>query len=151
MSQVPTDVGKNESDLKKMPIYERDFYQWTIEQAQALREQKLEAIDWINLTDEIESLGNEQLHAVESYLKQLIPHKFKLQYVNDQYSRKGWEDEIDNFLDEIEDRLTNSMRPKIDLDKIYQRARRNVLKRYPLLEKTLPQECPYTLDELVSR
>lgn len=131
--------------------YENDFYLWTQEQSKAIALQDFNILDWDNLKEEIEALGNEQLHAVESFLKQLIAHKLKLKYVNDDYCRNGWEEEIENFLDEIEDRVTLSMKQKIELEKIYQRARRNVLKRYPSLEKTLPQECPYTLEELVTR
>ncbi|ACK70001.1 protein of unknown function DUF29 [Gloeothece citriformis PCC 7424] len=132
-----------------MQTYEKDFYQWTIDQAQALRSRDDSSLDWNNLTLEIESLGKEQLHAVESYLKQLIAHQFKLQYVDDEYCRRGWQKEINNFLDQIEDRLTNSMKPKIDLEKVYRRARRDVLIDYPELEGILPEKCPDSLDDLL--
>ncbi|MGK7931342.1 MAG: DUF29 domain-containing protein [Microcystaceae cyanobacterium] len=133
--------------IKKMLIYEQDFYQWTVEQSQALREGNIKDLDWQNLTEEIEALGKEQLRAVESYLKQLIAHHFKLKYVNDEYCRRGWQREVNNFRDEIEDRLTSSLEKKVDLNKVYQRAKRNVLTDYPELKDTLPQNCPYSLTE----
>lgn len=150
MSQIPVKVGKDGEETKKIQTYDQDFYQWTIEQTQALRERDLEIVDWDNLTQEIESLGKEQLHAVESYLKQLIAHRFKLQYVNDEYCRRGWQKEINNFLDGIEDRLTNSMKAKIDLEKVYRRAKRDVLTDYPELDGVLPEKCPYSLEELLN-
>lgn len=57
MSQTPVKVGKDAQETKEMQTYDKDFYQWTIEQAQALQGRKLEALDWDNLTKEIESLN----------------------------------------------------------------------------------------------
>jgi Domain of unknown function DUF29 len=150
MSQTPVEVGQNRLSQKEMSIYEQDFYQWTLKQSQALRERHVEALDWDNLTEEIESLGKEQLHAVESYLKQLIAHQFKLQYVDDEYCRLGWQKEINTFKDGIEDRLTNSLKNKIDLKKVYRRAKRDVLMDYPELKEVLPENCPYSLDDLLT-
>lgn len=144
MSKIPIQFPQTSP---KLLIYEQDFYQWTVEQSQALREGDIENLDWQNLTEEIEALGKEQLRAVESYLKQLIAHQFKLKYVNDEYCRRGWQKEINNFRDEIEDRLTPSLAKKIDLDKVYQRAKRDVLTDYPQLKDKLPPNSPYSLTE----
>jgi hypothetical protein len=150
MSQIPVELGQNQALFKEMPLYDRDFYQWTLQQSQALRERHVEALDWDNLTEEIESLGKEQLHAVESYLKQLIAHRFKLPYVDDEYCRLGWQKEINTFKDGIEDRLTHSLKNKIDLEKVYRRAKRDLLIDYPQLKGELPENCPYSLDELLN-
>lgn len=149
MSQIPIEIGKNGLSLKKAEIltYDEDFYQWTIKQSQALRDRNLELLDWDNLKEEIEALGREQLHAVESYLKQLIAHRFKLEYLDDEYCRKGWQKEVNTFKDGIEDRLTPSLRIKINLEKVYQRAIRDLLIDYPELKKKLPKDSPYSLDE----
>ncbi len=142
MKQISTKIGQNQS-----LIYEEDFYQWTIEQSQALSNRQIKLLDWDNLIEEIEALGKEQLHAVESYLKQLIAHRFKLEYVNDEYCRRAWQKEINTFRDGIEDRLTNSLKRKINLEKVYQRAKRDLLIDYPELKNKLPQKSPYSLDE----
>jgi hypothetical protein len=55
-----------------------------------------------------------------------------------------------NFKDEIEDRLTRSLKIKIDLEKVYKRAKRDVLMDYPKLKEKLSQNCPYSLDELLN-
>ena len=142
MNQISARIGQNQS-----LTYEEDFYQWTIEQSQALRDRQVKSLDWDNLTEEIDALGKEQLHAVESYLKQLIAHRFKLEYVNDEYCRRGWQKEINTFRDGIEDRLTNSLKRRINLEKVYQRAKRDLLIDYPELKKKLPEKSPYSLDE----
>lgn len=48
-------------------LYETDFYAWTKRQAELLRAEEFEQIDWDNLIEEIDSLGAEQLHKVESH------------------------------------------------------------------------------------
>jgi len=52
-------------------LYETDFVEWTIKQAQALNNRDLKALDWNNLKEEIEELGKEQIHAVGSLIKRL--------------------------------------------------------------------------------
>ena len=47
-------------------IYETDFYQWTMKQAQALKEQNVQELDWENLIEEIEALGRSDYQAVVS-------------------------------------------------------------------------------------
>ena len=61
-------------------LYETDFFEWTQIQARALHEHNIKALDWENLKEEIEDLGNEKLNAVNSFLKRLIEHRLKLDY-----------------------------------------------------------------------
>lgn len=128
-------------------LYEIDYGQWLEEQAIALKNRDAIALDWDNLFEEIEYLGKEQINAVNSLLKQIIIHRLKLDYSAEIYSRHHWKCEINAFIDDLEDKLTNSIRNKIDLKKPYARARRTVLEKYNL---NLPQECPYYLDELIT-
>ncbi|MGK7932815.1 MAG: DUF29 domain-containing protein [Microcystaceae cyanobacterium] len=129
-------------------LYETDFLAWTQMQTKALKEQNLEELDWEHLKEEIEDLGNEKLNAVNSFLKRLIEHRLKLDYSQEIYPRNHWLKEVDNFQDEIEDRLTKTLLNKLDLPKQYQRARRVVLREYKL---DIPKECPYTLEQLMTR
>ena len=128
-------------------LYETDFWAWTQMQTKALKEQNLEKLDWEHLKEEIEDLGNEKLNAVNSFLKRLIEHRLKLDYSQEIYPRNHWLKEVDNFQDEIEDRLTQTLLNKLDLPKQYQRARRVVLREYKL---DIPKECPYTLEQLMT-
>ena len=129
-------------------LYETDFFQWIQEQAKALKEHNQNALDWDNLKEEIEDLGNEKLNAVNSLLKRLIEHRLKLDYSQEIYPRNHWLKEINNFQDELEDRITQSLLNKVDVEKQYERAKRLVLSEYKL---ELPEKCPYTFDELMTR
>jgi hypothetical protein len=129
-------------------LYETDFFQWIQEQAKALKEHNQNALDWDNLKEEIEDLGNEKLNTVNSLLKRLIEHRLKLDYSQEIYPRNHWLKEINNFQDELEDRITQSLLNKVDVEKQYERAKRLVLSEYKL---ELPEKCPYTFDDLMTR
>ena len=129
-------------------LYETDFVEWTIKQAQALNDHNIKALDWDNLKEEIEDLGKEQINAVHSFLKQIIIHKLKLDYTNEILSRGHWIDEIDDFQDEIERRLTKTLLNKIKIQPEYERAKRKLIKLYNI---NLPDQCPYTFEDLMIR
>src|SRR5882757_283600 len=65
-----------------MSDYDTDILLWSQRQAELLRrlaagEPVNEAPDWPNIVEEIESVGNEQLHAVTSLLRQALIHILK--------------------------------------------------------------------------
>lgn len=133
---------------KMTNLYETDFVRWTEEQAKALSEHNEKALDWEHLKEEIDDLGKEQINAVHSFLKQIIIHRLKLDYTNEILSRRHWIDEIDDFQDEIERRLTKTLLNKINIEPEYERAKRKVLKMYDV---SLPEQCPYTFEDLMAR
>jgi uncharacterized protein DUF29 len=60
-------------------LYDTDILSWSEHQARRLRrvatgERINDLVDWPNVIEEIESVGNEQLHAVESLLVQALRH-----------------------------------------------------------------------------
>lgn len=133
---------------QKTNLYETDYILWIEEQVKALSEHNEKALDWYNLKEEINSLGKEQINAIHSFLKQIIIHRLKLDYTNKKLSRNHWINEIDDFQDEIERRLTKTLLNKIDIDKEYERAKRLVLSEYKL---KLPDQCPYNFEDLMTR
>ena len=63
--------------------YETDILAWSEHQAALLRHlaagERVNDVDWPNIIDEVESVGREQLHAVESLLVQAFLHELKAQ------------------------------------------------------------------------
>jgi len=57
--------------------YEQDFYGWTQQQAQLLRNKQIEQIDWYNLAEEIEDIGRSEKRELASRLEILIIHLLK--------------------------------------------------------------------------
>ena len=46
-----------QQDRQTNDLYERDFYSWSMQQADALKSRDLKAIDWDNVIEEIADLG----------------------------------------------------------------------------------------------
>jgi Domain of unknown function DUF29 len=132
-------------------IYERDLYVWTQAQAQALREKEWAALDVAHLAEEIESLGNEQAHAVESHLANLLLHLLKWHYQPRRRSR-SWRTSLHNARIEIRRRLRRSpsLRPELPtlVEIAYADARKLAMHETGLTLATFPGRCPWSLDQL---
>lgn len=136
------------SQVTKTETYETDFYQWTIEQAQALRERKIADLDWENVIEEIEALGRSDYDAVASLLMRQIEHLLKIDYTPLEECYKKWRVEIEAFKIGIKRKISPRMKPKLekDLEEIYQDAVRLVSLEYGI---NLPKSCPYFLKDLL--
>ncbi len=91
-------------------LYDRDFVLWTEEQAAALRCAKDSSLplDWENLAEEIESLGTSQRTELNSQIRRILRHLFKLDASPTAAPRVGWRTTIRDARAEIEDLLENS-------------------------------------------
>ena len=132
-------------------IYEQDYPEWLDITLNQLQNRDLENVDWEHLIEEITALGNEQRRKVESYLRQLIKHLLLYQY--QETENKGWIEEIDNFRSELdlllESKVLYNHCAQI-LDKIYIKARNNAIRKSKLSPKIFPENCPYSLIEILN-
>ncbi len=132
-------------------IYEHDLYAWTHAQAQALREKEWVALDITHLAEEIEALGNEQAHAVESHLANLLLHLLKWHYQPRRRSR-SWRTSLRIARIEIKRRLRRSpsLRPELPMlvEAVYADARKLATDDTGLPLATFPERCPWSLDQL---
>jgi len=135
-------------------IYEQDYAHWLEITLRQLQSRSLEDIDWEHLIEEIEALGNEQRHKVESYLRQVVKHLLLYNYweAEKKYSGKGWIEEVDNFRSELdillESKVLYNHAVKI-LDKVYARAKRSAIIKSQLPDHLFPETCPYSLVEIL--
>ena len=136
-------------------IYEQDYPEWLDITLNQLQNRDLENIDWEHLIEEITALGNEQRRKVESYLLRLLIHLLLYNYWSSEkdWSRRGWEKEIDNFRLELdlllESKVLYNHCTKI-LDKIYIKARNNAIRKSELSPAIFPENCPYSLTEILN-
>ena len=128
-------------------LYSTDYHNWLKTTIEQLRCGQFSALDLENLIEELSAMGKTDLRTANSLIKQIIIHRLKLDKLPDIEPRKHWQKEINNFQDQLEDLLSASLKAKINLEKIYSRAKRNFLIDYAL---ELPQECPYSLDDLLN-
>jgi uncharacterized protein (DUF2267 family) len=137
-------------------LYENDVLVWSEHQAELLRrlaagERVNDQVDWQNVIEEVESVGSEQLHSVESLLVQAIAHRLKAQGWPQARDVDSWQADAERFRGDAASRFTPSMRQRIDLARIYRRALRAIPARMDGEQpQPLPAECPWTLDELLS-
>ncbi len=137
-------------------LYERDVMLWSERQAELLRRHAAgermndEVLDWPNIIEEIESVGNEQYFAFESHLRQALTHALKIQAWPGTPYVSHWRAEARVFRDQAKGRFTASMRRKIDLTRLWRLALRGMpddIDGQPPLP--VPETCPDTLDALL--
>jgi hypothetical protein len=138
-------------------LYDTDILEWSERQGALLR--RIAAgervndtdLDWPNIAEEIESVGNEQLHAVESLLVQALVHMLKAEAWPLARDAPHWRAEARRFRGDAAARFAPSMRQRIDMAKLYRRA---LLAMPETLDAQaplpVPPACLVTLDELLS-
>jgi DNA-binding PucR family transcriptional regulator len=143
-------------------LYREDFYAWTRDQAAALRELQGQRwngpLDLEHLAEEIEDLGSEVRWGIESHIERVIEHLLKLESSPSAEPRRGWLVSVRSARSEIGRRLTRAIRREIqpELGTMFDNARYNAAQA--LAEdgemeaaRSLPLECPYTLDHILDR
>ncbi|MFB2876537.1 DUF29 domain-containing protein [Floridanema aerugineum] len=143
----------SEVEYKTSELYESDFYAWTVEQARFLRNEDWSNLDISNLAEEIESLGRQEQSQLESRLEVLIGHLLKWEFQPSKRS-KSWFFTIREQRRKISRLLQRnpSLQPYLPkaLTEIYPDALDLALRETSLKEEIFPQECPYSLEEILN-
>ena len=132
--------------------YETDFYQWTQQQADLLRQGALSALDIENLIEEIESMGKRDRRAIGSYLRNVIMHLLKWRYQPERRSN-SWKSSIRKGRHAIERLLEESpsLKPRLSVmvTAEYRRARSEAADETGLPLTTFPDQCPFTVEQII--
>jgi cell division protein FtsB len=135
--------------------YEHDFYAWSYAQARALRSQDVQALDWENLAEEIESLGRSDRREVRSRLKVILVHLLKWQ-LQKEHRSLSWNATIVTQRDDLEVLLNESpsLRRQVStlMSEAYPRARQDAAREMDLVPeatKLLPASCPFTVEQVL--
>ena len=106
-----------------MSDYETDIVEWSDHQAELLRKlasgERVNTLDWSNIIEEIESVGQSQVDAVESWLFQAFLHDLKAEAWPAARDVPAWRGEARGFRAQARRKFRPSMRQKIDLAGIY--------------------------------
>ena len=136
-------------------LYDRDILTWSRNQADLLRRlargERVNGVDWEHVVEEIEDVGLSELNAVRSYLRQMLVHLLKVQGWPDHSATDHWRSEIGSFQADAAQRFAPSMRRRINLAALYDKARAQLKGiTYSGVGPTgWPTECPFTLNELL--
>lgn len=127
-------------------LYDKDFYAWSLHQANMVRLGCWGELDIENLIEELDSMGRQQKHNLVSFLKQLIMHLLKWKYQKEKRT-KSWQNSIENQREEIEYILSENPSLKGCYDECVENAYKYAVKlaarETGLSVNTFPEEIPF--------
>ena len=145
--------------MNRSTAYDDDILEWSEQQATALRalartrHDLSNELDWENVAEEIEGVGRSELVAVQSFIRQILIHIIKAVSAPDTTLMLHWRTEVIAFHGDMLDRITPSMRPRIDLSKLWQqafkRAEADLGVHGRSVAPALPGRCPLALEDIV--
>ncbi len=133
--------------------YEEDFYLWLMEQAELLRQGRVQELDLENLAEEVESIGRSDKREVFNRLVVLTAHLLKYQHQSEKRTR-SWSVTIATQRRRLKRVLQDS--PSLRqayaptaLEDIYQDARHQAAVETRLPPSAFPKTCPYKLEQVL--
>lgn len=152
---MPT-VVKNKlvkNKLKLKSIYEIDEHLWLEETIKVLQSHRFNELDLDNLIEELKSLSRRDKNKVASLLEQVIIHLLLLEYWQEEYEYNAnhWRGEILAFRGQLKRLYTTNLGHYLsnELGELYERSIKIASEKTKLNIKTFPQNCPYTLEQLL--
>jgi hypothetical protein len=132
--------------------YEKDFYKWSLIQADLLKRGEFSKADLKHIIEEIEDLGNEKRNALESQIIRLLMHLLKIKYQPEKHTY-SWDKSIGNARIEIEKILKKNPSLKREvknlMDDAYYYARKKAALETKLDIKIFEETCPWTFEEIM--
>ena len=134
--------------------YEDDLYGWVQEQVALLRAKLVTNIDTANIAEELSDVGNELREKLESALAILTMHLLKWDHQTDLRSR-SWALTVREQRRRVERLLKRNPGLKSVLDEAivegYADGRDRALLETGLDDEALPEACPYTFVQIMTR
>lgn len=135
---------------KTQQEYDKDFYAWTLHNAELIRQGKLSEVDLVHVAEEIESIGKSDKRELINRVAILLAHLLKWQFQPERRSN-SWKYTIEEQRDEVMELLEDSPSLQHELQNKLERA----YKKAVLLAATdtgmnknsFPKVCPFTLDK----
>ena len=142
------------STITTKSLYDSDFVEWTARTAELLRAGQIVDVDVEHVASEIEDLGKRDRWAVHSQMLRLLLHQIKRR-IQPERETASWRRSIVNSQDRVANRLKDS--PSLEeylrqeLPDIYRRAVRGALFETGIKSASLPEHCPFTLEQLLDQ
>jgi hypothetical protein len=137
-----------------IPLYQRDLYAWSREQARLLKDGRLEEIDAENIAEEILDVGSNEYDKLESALRVLLMHMLKWDYQPERRS-SSWAATIVEQRFRVEKQLRKNPSLKSRLPEAvadgYKQGRVAAWGETGMELDLFPEECPYDWDTILTR
>ena len=128
--------------------YEADFYAWTVEQANLLREGRFADADIANIVEEIETLGRSERRELRNRLLALLSHLLKWQ-VQPGGRGASWRSTINEQRESLREHLAENptLAPTVPdlLPVVWPRAVKQAMIETLLAEANFPPICPWSV------
>jgi hypothetical protein len=117
----------------------------------AARDASPDDVDWAGVIAEIEAIGIAELNATCILLRQAMALLLQIRGWPEHEGRSAWLIALGGVLADLTIRLTPAMRPRIDLESLYQGALGQFagVALEGQLAQPFPSGCPFTLDDLL--
>jgi hypothetical protein len=133
-------------------LYERDYAAWLFHNAALIRAGRFAEVDIANVAEELEDMGRSETRAVGSHIAAILMHLLKWQFQPQQRS-SGWRGSAYNARRAFERLLEESpsLRRRVPdlVTSRYRDARYNAVNETGLPEAVLPEDCPYTPEQVL--
>ncbi len=136
-----------------LPLYERDFHEWTEHMTTVLRKRDAGSLDWENLAEEIESLGGSDHRELRSRLTVLVAHLLKWQYQPQLRDQSTWRSTIQEQRRAVAILLEESpsLRPRLlELWATVYRGAAEDASDQMKTDKAFPKTCPYNPGQVLA-
>ena len=134
-------------------LHARDFYGWTLRQAELMRAGRFAEADIVNLVEEIESLGRSEAAALESAYRLICLHQLKRMVRPERAASRSWTNTITRERLHAARVLRDNpglkpRRAELFAD-AYADARKEAASETRLELRTIPETAPFTLDQIL--
>ncbi len=139
---------------KVKDLYEQDFFEWTVRNAELLRAGRFQEADLEHVAEEIEDMGKSERHELGSRLRVLLSHLLKWKFQPDSRSR-SWKATIRVQRHELI-RLLRQM-PSLrrylrdELSEVYPAAVQGAIAETDLPDEMFPPASPFSFEQSWTR
>lgn len=130
--------------------FDKDYYAWTLHNAELVREKRFDEIDIDHIAEELENMGKSSKRELVSRLAVLIAHLLKWQ-LQPERRGKSWRYTIKEQRLELLRLLKESPSLKHYIETLmidaYEQAVVTAVKETSLDEQDFPKTCPFSLSE----
>jgi len=133
-------------------LYKSDYLAWYEVTLEQIKNNQLNDVDLDSLSEVLENLVRDSKRSGESYLRKIIIHLLLIEYWEvESINHRHWAAEIVNFRSELETDMTTNLRKHLNQEQEnnYQKAIKYVIAKTELKKNIFPDQCPYTLEQLI--
>ncbi|MCJ2014844.1 DUF29 domain-containing protein [Methylobacterium sp. J-076] len=134
--------------------HEADVYTWVQEQVALLRAGHVDALDLENIAEELNDVGLSEYYRLQSAIEIVLLHMLKWDHQPERRTR-SWALSIAEHRERARIQQRKSPGLKSSLSEVrkdaYRLARLGAARQMRRPVKSLPDECPYTWDDILTR